>query len=141
MRNNLKYAAMHTYAFTRANTNMLNIINVILGYPLHNPGHNCVVVDPAAQYLWQNTRCSKKLGYICYSNVDEERLLTQGKAMVLFVHLHISDSVCLVMLFLFLIQLLRQDIVWVPGFPSTATAFDSCGLRTRGLTLKDSVGN
>lgn len=111
MHNNFKYAAIHTCAFTRANTNMLNIINVILGYPLHNPGHNCVVVDPAAQYLWQNTPCSKKLGYICYSNVDEERLLTQGKAVVLFVQLYISDSVCLVMLFLFLIQLLRQDIV------------------------------
>lgn len=110
MYNNLKYAAMHTCAFTRAPTNMLNIINVVLGYPLHNPGHNCVVVEPAAQYFWQNTPCSKKLGYICYSNVDEEHLLTQSKAVVLFV-LYVSDSVRSVMLFLFLIQLLRLDIV------------------------------
>uniref|UniRef100_A0A674PBS8 Mannose receptor, C type 1b n=1 Tax=Takifugu rubripes TaxID=31033 RepID=A0A674PBS8_TAKRU len=36
------------------------------GYPLGNPGHNCVIVDPAANYFWQNTPCSKKLGYICY---------------------------------------------------------------------------
>lgn len=62
---------------------MLRIINVVLGYPLGNPGHNCVMVDPAVQYFWQNALCSKKLGYICYVNADEERLLTQGKALLL----------------------------------------------------------
>lgn len=109
MYNDLKYAAI--CHFTRATANMHNIINVVLGYPLRNPGHNCVIVDPAAQYFWQNTPCSKKLGYICYSNVDEEHLQTQGKALLLFVQLCISDCVCSVMLFLFLLQLLRQAFV------------------------------
>ena len=70
----------------------MDIINVVLGYPLRNPGHICVILDPAAQYFWQNTPCSKKLGYICYSDVHEEHLLTQGKALLLFVQLYISDS-------------------------------------------------
>lgn len=109
MYNNLKYAAI--CPFTRTTANMHNIINVVLGYPLRNPGHKCVIVDPAAQYFWQNTPCSKKLGYICYSNVDEEHLQTQGKALLLFVQLYISDCVCSVMLFLFLLQLLRQAFV------------------------------
>lgn len=67
--------------FTRATANM-HIINVVLGYPLHNPGHNCVIVDPAAQYFWQNTPCSKEHGYICYSNVNEKQLLTQGNSLL-----------------------------------------------------------
>lgn len=70
---------------------MLCIINIVLGYPLGNPGHNCVMVDPAVQYFWQNTPCSKKLGYICYRNADEEQLLTQGKALLLFKLQHIND--------------------------------------------------
>uniref|UniRef100_A0A8C3ALH3 Mannose receptor, C type 1b n=1 Tax=Cyclopterus lumpus TaxID=8103 RepID=A0A8C3ALH3_CYCLU len=41
------------------------------GHPLPNPGHNCASVDPAVQYSWQSSTCSKKLGYICYSEVAE----------------------------------------------------------------------
>ncbi|XP_075954227.1 macrophage mannose receptor 1-like [Anarhichas minor] len=41
------------------------------GHPLPNPGHNCAIVDPAVQYSWQSSPCSKKLGYICYSEVAE----------------------------------------------------------------------
>ncbi|KAM7400359.1 hypothetical protein PAMA_004852 [Pampus argenteus] len=37
------------------------------GHPLPNPGHNCVIIDGAVQYSWQSSLCSKKLGYICYS--------------------------------------------------------------------------
>ncbi|KAK1879139.1 Macrophage mannose receptor 1 [Dissostichus eleginoides] len=37
------------------------------GHPLPNPGHDCGIVDPAVQYLWQSSTCTKKLGYICYS--------------------------------------------------------------------------
>ncbi|KAI3374792.1 hypothetical protein L3Q82_021350, partial [Scortum barcoo] len=37
------------------------------GHPLPNPGHNCAVADPAVQYAWQSSACTKKLGYICYS--------------------------------------------------------------------------
>ncbi|XP_068427308.1 macrophage mannose receptor 1-like [Clinocottus analis] len=41
------------------------------GHPLPNPGHNCAIVDPAVQYSWQSLPCSKKLGYICYSEAAE----------------------------------------------------------------------
>ncbi|XP_028448497.1 macrophage mannose receptor 1-like [Perca flavescens] len=37
------------------------------GHPLSNPGHDCVIVDGAVQYAWQSSSCTKKLGYICYS--------------------------------------------------------------------------
>ncbi|XP_034742576.1 macrophage mannose receptor 1-like [Etheostoma cragini] len=37
------------------------------GHPLPNPGHNCAIVDGAVQYSWQSSSCTKKLGYICYS--------------------------------------------------------------------------
>ncbi|XP_042353789.1 macrophage mannose receptor 1-like isoform X2 [Plectropomus leopardus] len=47
------------------------------GHPLPNPGQNCVIVDPAVQYLWQSSLCSKKLGYICYST-EAEGLTTQA---------------------------------------------------------------
>ncbi|XP_054870853.1 macrophage mannose receptor 1-like isoform X2 [Amphiprion ocellaris] len=43
------------------------------GHPLPDPGHNCAVADPAVQYTWQSSPCSKKLGYICYSKGAEER--------------------------------------------------------------------
>ncbi|KAM3850435.1 macrophage mannose receptor 1-like [Diretmus argenteus] len=36
------------------------------GHPLPDPGHNCGIVDSRAQYDWQSSTCSKKLGYICY---------------------------------------------------------------------------
>ncbi|XP_070774848.1 macrophage mannose receptor 1-like [Enoplosus armatus] len=42
------------------------------GHPLPNPGHNCAIVDPAVQYSWQSSPCSKKLGYICYSKAAEQ---------------------------------------------------------------------
>ncbi|XP_044077016.1 macrophage mannose receptor 1-like [Siniperca chuatsi] len=42
------------------------------GHPLPNPGYNCAVVDPAVQYSWQSSPCSKKLGYICYSKAAEQ---------------------------------------------------------------------
>lgn len=71
---------------------MLCIINIIPGYPLGNPGHNCVIIDPAANYFWQNTPCSKKLGYICYSYVEEERLLTEGNVLLLFVQYNAGKS-------------------------------------------------
>ncbi|XP_038573590.1 macrophage mannose receptor 1-like [Micropterus salmoides] len=37
------------------------------GHPLSSPGHNCAIVDGAVQYSWQSSTCTKKLGYICYS--------------------------------------------------------------------------
>ncbi|XP_042284935.1 macrophage mannose receptor 1-like [Thunnus maccoyii] len=37
------------------------------GHPLPDPGHNCAIADPAVQYSWQSSHCSKRLGYICYS--------------------------------------------------------------------------
>uniref|UniRef100_A0AAQ6IHY3 Mannose receptor, C type 1b n=1 Tax=Anabas testudineus TaxID=64144 RepID=A0AAQ6IHY3_ANATE len=37
------------------------------GHPLPNPGHSCAIVDGAVQYSWQSSQCTKKLGYICYS--------------------------------------------------------------------------
>ncbi|XP_039672406.1 macrophage mannose receptor 1-like [Perca fluviatilis] len=37
------------------------------GHPLPNPGHDCTIVDGAVQYAWQSSSCTKKLGYICYS--------------------------------------------------------------------------
>ncbi|TNN55461.1 Macrophage mannose receptor 1 [Liparis tanakae] len=43
----------------------------VTGHPLPNPGHNCAILDPAVQYSWQSVPCSKKLGYICYSEVAE----------------------------------------------------------------------
>uniref|UniRef100_A0A7N6ADX3 Mannose receptor, C type 1b n=1 Tax=Anabas testudineus TaxID=64144 RepID=A0A7N6ADX3_ANATE len=42
------------------------------GHPLPNPGYNCAILDPAVQYSWQSSLCSKKLGYICYSKGAEE---------------------------------------------------------------------
>ncbi|XP_027145353.1 macrophage mannose receptor 1 isoform X2 [Larimichthys crocea] len=42
------------------------------GYPQDTPGHNCAILDPAVQYSWQSSPCSKKLGYICYSKAAEE---------------------------------------------------------------------
>uniref|UniRef100_A0A672HCM6 Macrophage mannose receptor 1-like n=1 Tax=Salarias fasciatus TaxID=181472 RepID=A0A672HCM6_SALFA len=36
------------------------------GNPLHNPGHNCAILDSSGQHSWQSSTCSKKLGYICY---------------------------------------------------------------------------
>ncbi|KAF1383673.1 hypothetical protein PFLUV_G00134290 [Perca fluviatilis] len=39
----------------------------ITGHPLPNPGHDCTIVDGAVQYAWQSSSCTKKLGYICYS--------------------------------------------------------------------------
>ncbi|XP_070700688.1 macrophage mannose receptor 1-like [Pempheris klunzingeri] len=42
------------------------------GHPLPNPGHNCAIIDPAVQYTWQSSTCTKKLGYICYSKAAEE---------------------------------------------------------------------
>ncbi|KAF1383676.1 hypothetical protein PFLUV_G00134320 [Perca fluviatilis] len=41
------------------------------GHPLPDPGQNCAIVDPAVQYSWQSSTCSKKLGYICYSKAAE----------------------------------------------------------------------
>uniref|UniRef100_A0A8D0CPC0 Mannose receptor, C type 1b n=1 Tax=Sander lucioperca TaxID=283035 RepID=A0A8D0CPC0_SANLU len=41
------------------------------GHPLPDPGQNCATVDPAVQYSWQSSTCSKKLGYICYSKAAE----------------------------------------------------------------------
>ncbi|XP_071348972.1 macrophage mannose receptor 1-like [Trachinotus anak] len=38
------------------------------GHPLPNPGQNCAIVDGAVQYSWQSSTCTKKLGYICYSD-------------------------------------------------------------------------
>ncbi|KAF3698792.1 Macrophage mannose receptor 1 [Channa argus] len=42
------------------------------GHPLPNPGYNCALLDPAVQYSWQSLTCSKKLGYICYSEKPQE---------------------------------------------------------------------
>ncbi|CAJ1072734.1 macrophage mannose receptor 1-like [Xyrichtys novacula] len=41
------------------------------GNPLHTPGHNCAIVEPTVRYSWQSYPCSKKLGYICYSQAPE----------------------------------------------------------------------
>lgn len=51
---------------------------LVLGHPVPNPGHNCACVDPAVQYSWQSSTCSKKLGYICYSK-KAEQIPSQGK--------------------------------------------------------------
>ncbi|XP_041804638.1 macrophage mannose receptor 1-like [Chelmon rostratus] len=37
------------------------------GHPLPNPGHNCAISNGGVQYSWQSSTCTKKLGYICYS--------------------------------------------------------------------------
>nr|XP_046265195.1 macrophage mannose receptor 1-like isoform X4 [Scatophagus argus] len=37
------------------------------GHPLTNPGHNCAIIDGVVQYSWLSSTCTKKLGYICYS--------------------------------------------------------------------------
>ncbi|KAK2822605.1 hypothetical protein Q5P01_022670 [Channa striata] len=42
------------------------------GHPLPNPGYNCALLDPAVQYSWQSSPCSKKVGYICYSEKPEQ---------------------------------------------------------------------
>uniref|UniRef100_A0A4W6EYQ1 Mannose receptor, C type 1b n=1 Tax=Lates calcarifer TaxID=8187 RepID=A0A4W6EYQ1_LATCA len=42
------------------------------GHPIANPGHNCAILDPAVQYSWQSSPCTKTLGYICYSKGAEE---------------------------------------------------------------------
>ncbi|XP_076004152.1 macrophage mannose receptor 1b isoform X2 [Genypterus blacodes] len=36
------------------------------GHPLPNPGHNCAIMDSAAQFDWQSSSCSKKHGYVCF---------------------------------------------------------------------------
>ncbi|CAJ1073005.1 macrophage mannose receptor 1-like [Xyrichtys novacula] len=41
------------------------------GNPFHTPGHNCAILEPTVQYSWQSRPCSKKLGYICYSQAPE----------------------------------------------------------------------
>ncbi|XP_029309225.1 macrophage mannose receptor 1-like [Cottoperca gobio] len=37
------------------------------GHPLPEPGQDCALADGNIQYSWQSSTCSKKLGYICYS--------------------------------------------------------------------------
>ncbi|XP_029309189.1 macrophage mannose receptor 1-like [Cottoperca gobio] len=41
------------------------------GHPHSDLGHICAILDPAVQYSWQSSLCSKKLGYICYSSAAE----------------------------------------------------------------------
>ncbi|XP_041658949.1 macrophage mannose receptor 1-like [Cheilinus undulatus] len=41
------------------------------GHPLPDSGFNCAYIDPALRYSWQSSPCSKKLGYICYSEESE----------------------------------------------------------------------
>ncbi|XP_010784526.1 macrophage mannose receptor 1-like [Notothenia coriiceps] len=50
-----------------SNGRAFRYLNWDSGHPLPNPGHDCGIVDPAVQYLWQSSTCTKKLGYICYS--------------------------------------------------------------------------
>ncbi|XP_039998645.1 macrophage mannose receptor 1-like [Xiphias gladius] len=38
------------------------------GHPLPNPGYSCAMVDGIEEYSWQSSTCTKKLGYICYSD-------------------------------------------------------------------------
>lgn len=52
--------------------------DLVLGHPLPNPGHSCAIVDGAVQYSWQSSQCTKKLGYICYSEGAVARP-TEGK--------------------------------------------------------------
>nr|XP_046265193.1 macrophage mannose receptor 1-like isoform X2 [Scatophagus argus] len=42
------------------------------GHPLPHPGYNCATVNPAVQYFWESSPCTKKLGYICYNKTAEE---------------------------------------------------------------------
>ncbi|XP_037642854.1 macrophage mannose receptor 1-like [Sebastes umbrosus] len=37
------------------------------GHPLPTPGQTCAIIDGDVQYSWQSSPCTKKLGYICYS--------------------------------------------------------------------------
>ncbi|XP_076601189.1 macrophage mannose receptor 1-like [Chaetodon auriga] len=37
------------------------------GHPFSNPGHSCAIANGAVQFSWQSSPCTKKLGYICYS--------------------------------------------------------------------------
>uniref|UniRef100_A0A3Q3W752 Mannose receptor, C type 1b n=1 Tax=Mola mola TaxID=94237 RepID=A0A3Q3W752_MOLML len=48
------------------------------GHPLPDPGQNCALLNGAVQYSWQSSTCTKKLGYICYSETTVARP-TQGK--------------------------------------------------------------
>ncbi|XP_049454404.1 macrophage mannose receptor 1-like [Epinephelus fuscoguttatus] len=41
------------------------------GHPLPTTGQNCAIVDADVQYSWQSSLCSKKLGYICYSEATK----------------------------------------------------------------------
>ncbi|XP_059201009.1 macrophage mannose receptor 1-like [Centropristis striata] len=41
------------------------------GHPLLEPGNICSIIDPAVQFSWQSSPCSKKLGYICYSKAAD----------------------------------------------------------------------
>ncbi|XP_049888756.1 macrophage mannose receptor 1-like [Epinephelus moara] len=47
------------------------------GHPVSNVAQNCAIVNPAVQYSWQSSLCSKKFGYICYSE-EAEILPTQA---------------------------------------------------------------
>ncbi|KAM9349891.1 macrophage mannose receptor 1-like [Symphorus nematophorus] len=38
------------------------------GHPLPHPGHNCAFINGAVQHSWQSSTCTKRLGYICYSD-------------------------------------------------------------------------
>lgn len=60
--------------------------HLVLGHPLPDPGHNCAIVEPAVQYSWQSSPCSKKLGYICYSKAAEQ-LPTQGNDIYSILHI------------------------------------------------------
>ncbi|XP_035526281.1 macrophage mannose receptor 1-like [Morone saxatilis] len=37
------------------------------GHPSSGLGHNCAIVNSAVDYSWQSSTCTKRLGYICYS--------------------------------------------------------------------------
>ncbi len=57
--------------------------HLVLGHPLSNPGHSCAVADSSVQYSWQSSACTKKLGYICYSEGVVARP-TEGKEKCVF---------------------------------------------------------
>ncbi|KAK5860193.1 hypothetical protein PBY51_021688 [Eleginops maclovinus] len=50
-----------------SNERPFRYLNWYSGHPLPDPGYDCGIVDPAVQYSWQSSSCTKKLGYICYS--------------------------------------------------------------------------
>ncbi|KAM8728446.1 macrophage mannose receptor 1-like [Acanthopagrus schlegelii] len=37
------------------------------GHPVADLGNNCGILNGAVQYSWQSSKCTKRLGYICYS--------------------------------------------------------------------------